>query len=129
MRNSTTVLIVDDDADIREVMKIFLEANGYHVNVAADGLDALEQLRAGPRPELILLDLMMPRLDGEQFLKQFRASRFADIPVVIISGYTLAEKKANELMAACCLMKPVEAEHLLTTVRRFTLHAPKNDVA
>jgi CheY-like chemotaxis protein len=129
MRNSTTVLIVDDDADIRDVMKIFLEADGYHVNVAADGFDALEQLQAGPRPDLILLDLMMPRLDGEQFMKQFRASRFPDIPVVIMSGCTSAENKARELMAACCLMKPVEGEKLLTTVRRFTAHASKNDVA
>src|SRR5947209_11642724 len=117
MRNSTTVLIVDDDADIREVMKIFLESDGYHVSVAADGLDALEQLRTGPRPRLIILDLMMPRLDGEQFLKQLRPSHFADIPIVIMSGCTSAETKARELMAACCLMKLVESEQFSKTVR------------
>jgi two-component system chemotaxis response regulator CheY len=129
MRNTTTVLIVEDDADIREVMKIFLEANGYCVNVAADGLEALEQLRAGLRPELILLDLMMPRLDGEQFLKQFRVSRFGDIPVVIMSGHSAAEKKALEFKAAACLLKPVEGEQLLTTVRLLALSTSKNDVA
>jgi len=129
MTNTTTVLIVDDDADIREVIKIFLEADGYRVSIAADGLDALEQLRAGLRPGLILLDLMMPRLDGEQFLIQFRAGRFADTAVVIMSGHSAAEKKADELKADSCLRKPVEAEELLKTVRRFALSASKIDVA
>jgi CheY-like chemotaxis protein len=129
MRNKTTVLIVEDDADIREVMKIFLEADGYHVNIAADGFDALEQLKAGLPPALILLDLMMPRMDGEQFLKQLRASRFGDIPVVIMSGHSSAERKALELKADYCLLKPVEAEQLLTIVRRFALSVPKNDAA
>jgi two-component system, chemotaxis family, chemotaxis protein CheY len=129
MRHSSTILIVEDDADIREVMKIFLEADGYEVNVAADGLDALEQLKAGLSPDLILLDLMMPRLDGEQFVKQLRASRFANnVPVVLVSGCSSAERKAIELNAAYCLKKPVEAEQLLMTVRRFTL-AQKDDAA
>src|SRR4029077_16674405 len=97
--NSMTILIVEDDADIRELMKIFLEADGYGVNLAADGLGAFEELNAGLRPALILLDLIMPRMDGEQFLRQLRGSRFANIPVIIISGHSAAEKKAEELNA------------------------------
>jgi len=124
-----TILIVEDDADIRELMKIFLEADGHRVNLAADGLGAFEELNAGPRPELILLDLMMPRMDGEQFLKRLRGSRFADVPVIIMSGHSAAEKKAVELKAACCLMKPVEVDQLLKTVKRFGLSGLKNDVA
>ena len=124
-----TILIVEDDADIRELMKIFLEADGYRVNVATDGLDALEELQRGPRPALILLDLMMPRMDGEQFLKQMRAGRYADIPVVIMSGHPAAEKKAEELNAAFCLLKPVEVDELLKTVRQFALAGLRNDVA
>jgi len=127
--NSMTILIVEDDADIRELIKIFLEADGFSVNLAGDGLDAFEELQAGPRPALILLDLMMPRMDGEQFMKQFRASRFADIPVIIMSGHSAAEKKAEELNAAFCLMKPVEVDELLKTVRQFALSGVKNDVA
>src|SRR5262249_46058242 len=97
--NGMTILIVEDDADIRELIKIFLEADGFRVNLAADGLDAFEELRAGPRPALILLDLMMPRMDGEQFMKQLQGSLFAAIPVIIMSGHSAAEKKAMELNA------------------------------
>ena len=124
-----TILIVEDDSDIRELMKIFLEADGHRVKLAADGLGAFEELNAGPRPQLILLDLMMPRMDGEQFLKQLRGSRFANVPVVIMSGHSAAEKKAAELKAASCLMKPVEVDQLLKTVRLFALPGLKNDVA
>jgi CheY-like chemotaxis protein len=128
-RNTPKILIVEDDADIRDLMKIFLEADGYRVDAAADGIDALEQLHAGARPTVILLDLMMPRMDGEQFLKQLRASEFAKIPVVIISGHWIAPRRARELCADCCLMKPVEFTELLKTVRRFTTARSNRDAA
>jgi|ERR1041385_3039242 len=118
-KDSAPILIIDDDADIRDVMKIILEASGYHVSVAADGLEALEQLQNGAPPVMILLDLMMPRMDGEQFLKQIWGSRFAKIPVVIMSGHLAGQKNASRLGAACCLNKPVEFDELLKTVRRY----------
>jgi CheY-like chemotaxis protein len=124
-----TVLIVDDDADIRELMKIVLESEGYRVNVASDGLDALEQLQSGTRPSLILLDLMMPRMDGEQFLKEIRSTRSSRTPVVIMSGHAAAQRKADELHAVYCLMKPVECSELLKTVKRFLAAVSINDVA
>jgi CheY-like chemotaxis protein len=126
--STTAVMIVDDDVDIRELIKMLLEADGYRVNLAADGVDAFEQLQAGTRPALILLDLMMPRMDGEQFLKQIRGSGFANIPVVIISGHCAVQKKAEELNVVC-LMKPVECAELLKTVRRFARARSKDDVA
>ena len=120
IRNSkTAVLVIDDDADIRELMKILLEADGYQVNVAADGAEALEQLQTGARPALILLDLMMPQMDGEQFLKRIHSGRFAKVPVVILSGHSGGKKKAEQLKAASCLPKPVELDELLKTVHRF----------
>src|SRR5262245_25799643 len=118
MIKTTTILVIDDDADIREMMKIVLEADGYQVNVAADGVEALEQLQGGSRPSLIILDLMMPGLDGEQFVKQIRSGIFADVPIVVLSGHCAAERKAEELNAVC-LMKPVEVDELLKTVERF----------
>jgi len=124
-----TILVVEDDADIRELMKIFLEGDGYQVEVAADGVDAFEKLESGPRPDLILLDLMMPRMDGEQFLKEIRTSRFAKIPVVIISGHCAVRKTARELEAAGFLMKPVEFNELLKTVRRFVPVRSNRDAA
>ena len=119
MTNSTTIMVIDDDADIRELMKMFLEADGYDVSLAKDGLDAIEQLQAGARPALILLDLMLPRMDGEQFLKRMRAGRFGKIPVVVISGHNAAQQKAVEIQAVSCLEKPVELDELLKTVRQF----------
>jgi CheY-like chemotaxis protein len=118
-KDNGTVLIVDDDADIRELMKIILETEGYRVNVAADGVEALQLLRAGAHPALILLDLMMPRMDGEQFLKEMRSTHFSRTPVVIMSGHVASQTKANELHASFCLMKPVECADLLKTVKRF----------
>ena len=118
--NTPSVLIVEDDADIRELLQICLEADGYRVNSAADGLEALQQLQAGKRPALILLDLLTPRMDGEEFLQQMRASPFASIPVVIMSGHNASVKNAHELKSASWLMKRVEFDDLLTTVRRLT---------
>src|SRR5215467_5460683 len=76
------ILVVDDDEDIRELLKIFLEADGYQVRLAADGLEAWQHLENGSGPALILLDLMMPRMDGEQFLRKIRCSNFAGTPVI-----------------------------------------------
>jgi two-component system, chemotaxis family, chemotaxis protein CheY len=119
MGTAKTILIVDDDADIGELIKIFLEEDGYLVEYAADGVDALAKLNAGLQPALILLDLMMPRMDGEQFLKQLTASEFGKIPVVIISGHSAVRKTAREFNVSGFLVKPIEFSELLQTVRRF----------
>jgi CheY-like chemotaxis protein len=128
-KNTAPILIIDDDADIRDVMKVILEASGYCVRVAADGFDALEQLQAGTLPAMILLDLMMPRMDGEQFLKQIRESPFANIPVVIMSGHLAGRKNTSQLGAACYLKKPVEFDELLKTVRQFVPAHSSDEVA
>jgi len=117
-------MIVDDDEDIREVLTLFLEIDGYRVTTASDGLDALEQLKTCERPSLILLDLMMPRMDGERFMETLRAGPLADIPVVIMSGHREAGKKTKELDGNCCLMKPVEFDELMSVVHRFAKHDP-----
>jgi DNA-binding response OmpR family regulator len=120
MTTNKIVLIVDDDADIRELIKILLEAEGYRVNIAADGFDALQQLRSNPPPGLIILDFMMPRLDGEEFVKRIREGRSAHVPILIMSGHSEAQKAAEELQIPY-LMKPVEMEELLKTVRGLAL--------
>lgn len=116
---SDCVLIVDDDQDIRETMQIILRLDGYCVRTAADGADALAQLRSGVRPRLILLDLMMPRLNGFEF----RAEQVADpelcaIPVIALTGAGNADAKAASLGIEG-LKKPVPLDTLLATVRRF----------
>jgi CheY-like chemotaxis protein len=113
------LMVVDDDEDIREVLKLFLEVEGYRVVTAVDGRDALQQLQTREQPSLILLDLMMPGMDGEQFMNVIRRGAFAEIPVVIMSGHREASNKVIELNANCCLMKPVEYDDLMAVVHRF----------
>lgn len=115
------ILLIDDDADIREVFAIILRSQGYEVEEAVDGLDALARLH-GPEdslPSLILLDLMMPRLDGEGFMRALKGDpRLRDIPVWIISGHPEAREKATELGAQGCFLKPIDLDQALAAFRR-----------
>ena len=116
---SELVLIVDDDDDIREALAMVLADEGYRAEVAADGILALEHLRTHDAPDLILLDLMMPRLDGEEVLAQIRSDpRLARVPVVVLSGDVLARERLDRLRAADFMLKPVELDHLLAVVQR-----------
>lgn len=111
------ILVIDDDYDIRDILGLVLESEGHVVFTAGDGVAGLDQLRAGARPSLIILDMMMPRLDGEGFLRGMRSDpNTADIPVVILTGHPAAQRKAAELGAAGCLVKPVELLDLLSTI-------------
>lgn len=82
-----SVLVVDDDEGIRTVMAEILELLGYEVGVAADGQAAIDLLAAGLEPGAILLDMMMPRMDGWTFLSRIRADpKFREVPVVVVSA-------------------------------------------
>lgn len=112
-------LIVDDDEDIREVMELILESRGHEVSTARDGRAALRSLLSGSRPDVILLDMMMPRMDGEAFLGAMRAHpELVDIPVIIISGMQDAQRTAHQLGVAGCLVKPVDLDDLVAAVQR-----------
>jgi len=128
-RTGALILIVDDDEDIREILKVFLEADGHRVNVATDGRDAWKQLLTAECPTLILLDWMMPYMDGEQFLRKLHASRFANIPVMVLSGNEAALEQADVLKADCCLKKPVEFDELLKAINEFVPPQSKRDAA
>ncbi|MET0593204.1 MAG: response regulator, partial [Polyangiaceae bacterium] len=103
-----SVLVVDDDEDIRQTLASLLEAEGYHVNLAVDGGDALRTLADRPLPDVILLDLAMPRVDGREFrIRQRQDARLASIPVIIIS----AERGMTtdpSLVGSHFLRKPVD---------------------
>ena len=116
------VLIVEDDEDIRDVLLQVLELEGYRVVAAANGQEALALLRNGEHPDLILLDLMMPVMDGWQFrAEQQKHSEWSEIPVVILSAHGNAQQKAAGIQAAGYLRKPVELETLLNTVKNNCL--------
>jgi two-component system, OmpR family, response regulator CpxR len=114
------ILVVDDEEMIRDSIVEFLDDNGYEGVAAVDGRDALAKLSAtGPLPCLILLDLMMPVMDGKEFREQQLLNPgFAGIPVVVFSAYRDLAKTAHDLNAVGHLPKPVKLAELLQTVKR-----------
>lgn len=108
-----SILLVEDDEIVRRAIQMVLEWEGYEVNCAGNGQEALDILRSGSRPCLILLDIMMPVLDGEQFrLEQLRDSRFSSIPVIVVSAASFAQA----VSAAHHIHKPFEVQELLDAI-------------
>ena len=117
---SVDVLIVEDSANIREAMSTLLELRGYRVQAAANGEQALALLRHGPLPGIILMDLMMPVMDGWAFLEaKERDSRLAAIPVVINSTVSTFRPLGNGRALVAVLDKPVDMEQLLGVLERY----------
>ena len=118
--SNCVVLIVEDDASLSAVLAETLQDEGYTVACAADGLDAITQLRSGGnRPHVILLDLMMPIMNGETFrAEQQKDPALAGIPVIVISAGGDSAEKAVELDAAGFLPKPLNISDLLNTVEQ-----------
>jgi two-component system chemotaxis response regulator CheY len=118
--STPAIMLVDDDDDIREIIAMVLQGEGYSTVEAPNGADALAILKGGARPPLILLDMMMPVLNGAEFLRCIRADPgLASIPVVVLSGDTAARHAAETLGAVACLPKPVELDTLLEVAHRF----------
>jgi len=112
-----TVLIVEDDASLRETLSMIIEEEGYRTALAANGREALNHLRDAPPPCLILLDLMMPVMTGWEFrTEQRRDPAWAEIPVVLMSA---AANKLNALDATAYFPKPLDLEALLRTIARY----------
>ncbi len=117
-----SILIVDDDADVREMLGQFFAIEGYSVATAGNGQEALDRLREGQLADLILLDLMMPVMDGWQFrVEQQRDPRLAPIPVVVLSAVYNARERAAMLGAVDYMQKPVEFDKLIETAERHRL--------
>jgi CheY-like chemotaxis protein len=115
---SKRILLIDDDFTTRECMSVLLAAEGYRVAVACNGADALARLRGGERPDLILLDLRMPVMDGGTFcLIWHQNPELASIPLVVISALPDAAERATRLGATACLPKPVDTIDLLVRLR------------
>lgn len=123
-----SVLVVDDDHNIRVVIRQALEAHGYTVHSATNGRDALELLKRIDTPDVILLDLMMPFMTGWEFIKeQKRDASIAQIPVVIVSAAEAVE--GTTLPAQGLIKKPFEIDTLIETVDQYWLEQFKTDSA
>lgn len=113
------ILVVDDDADIRHALGLALELEGYEVAFAANGREAWDWLQAGPPPRLILLDLMMPVMNGADFLRLLRDdARLAPLPVVLVSAFGSIAAAVSEAVQGQ-LRKPLDLDDLTGLVGRF----------
>jgi CheY-like chemotaxis protein len=119
------ILIVEDDPDVREMLATLLTTEGFHAVGAEDGLEALHLLRivrhrAPEMPCLILLDLSMPRLGGNEFRRvQLSDPTVSNVPVAVMSGAVDIEQRAQALGAVATVAKPIDYDLLLDIVRRY----------
>jgi two-component system response regulator MprA len=113
------ILVVDDDPGIQELLELALKGEGYRVTVAADGIDALRAIEAH-RPDLIVLDLMMPRMDGLRFSVELKRRDLRDdIPILVLTAATMGRDQANEIEAESYVDKPFNLPHFLNEVARL----------
>ncbi len=121
-----TLLVVEDDEDIRETLVSLLSMEGFHVAGCSNGHEALAWLRASPKPDLILLDLRMPIMDGWQFrVAQKGDPQLASIPAIALSADSTP--KAAAIDAEAYLKKPVDYDTLLDTIDRLLVAREHRD--
>jgi len=120
MRASSPVLVIDDDPGTREALGVALATHGYRAVLAEDGEEGLARLRSDLAPGLILLDIVMPRMDGRGFRsEQLRDPSLAAIPVVIMSAELPINREAAVLGVEGALQKPIDLDDLMTLVARY----------
>jgi CheY-like chemotaxis protein len=119
MTDVLTVLVVDDDSDIRDVVVDLLEGEGYSVVTASDGIAALE---AASQRDLaaILLDMKMPRMDGWEFARCYSATPEPHAPIVVMTAAQDASQRARDIGAAAYVAKPFRLDEMLTAVEAVT---------
>jgi CheY-like chemotaxis protein len=119
------VLIVEDDPEVREMLRELLATEGFYTVAAEDGLEALHLLRtvrhrSPDAPCLVLLDLAMPRLGGNEFRRaQLGDPSVANVPIAVMSGATDLEQRAEAMGAVASLAKPLDVDTLIEVVKRY----------
>ncbi len=116
-----TILVVEDDQDIRNALVEILESEKFEAVTAGNGEEALQYLRKSESlPKLVLLDIMMPVKDGTEFLREQKEDpRIADIPVVVMSADGRGPQRLAEFSPKDYLKKPLDLDNLLTTIHRL----------
>ena len=122
MDQSIRILVVDDEPDIRRICRILLETGGYTVLEAATGAEAVEQVRQHPELDLILMDIMMPNLNGWDTARRIRSMKRSDaerVPVIAMSANAFAEDIINSRISGMDehLTKPLEPARLVNVLK------------
>lgn len=118
-----SILVVEDDADLRALVVMMLSPLGLDIKTAANGAEALTSIR-GSHPDLVLLDMKMPVMDGWRFAEALRETDAAPPPIVVMTAAESPAQRATEIGADGWLAKPFDVEDLLRCVRR---HMPAED--
>ena len=113
-----SVLVIDDDEDLIALEACILEDAGYHVRTARDGCEGLERV-AEQMPGLILLDMRMPRMNGNEFAREFRARYGRACPIVVVTADENARVRAHEVGADASFSKPFDMDELLDAAARL----------
>lgn len=119
---NATIFVVEDDDNIRPLLNFMLTREGYHVLEAADGREASNLISSAPPPNLVLLDIMLPYVDGFQLYKMIRAKpEWNEVPVIMLTAKSQAQDviKALESGVIDYVTKPFQPEVLIARVRRF----------
>jgi two-component system cell cycle sensor histidine kinase/response regulator CckA len=112
-----TILIVEDEIDIATVVEMVLNIEGYQAYVAENGKQAIELLEKIPKPDLVISDLMMPVLDGYDFINSFKASPvYRDVPVIVVSAGPFDETRLPPGSWSFFIRKPFSLESLYSQV-------------
>jgi CheY-like chemotaxis protein len=116
-----SILIIEDDGDIREALLEILTSEGYEVHTATHGQEGLDYLKTAPKPPgLIVLDLMMPVMDGWHFRnQQLQNAALARIPVIVITAEGNATQKAKAMNASAGISKPIDLDEFLKTIKTW----------
>lgn len=118
---AANILVVDDDANVRELLRLHLSAAGYEVHVAADGIEAGYLVLRTPF-DLILCDVNMPHMDGFEFIAALKADpAIPSMPVIFLTTFEEGDQRGKELGVVGYLTKPIRADRLLSLVAR---HVP-----
>jgi CheY-like chemotaxis protein len=123
---SQKILVIEDDDEIRFCVRTLLEFEGLSVDCVGNGLEALAYLAANPLPRLILLDMVMPKMDGWGFAREFYALYGRSAPIVVMTAASDAAKRARDVEAVGFISKPFSVDELRGAIKEHALAFPQD---
>lgn len=115
------ILLVEDEAELREVLVELLQEEGHRVVQAENGKVALEYLRSHPAPDLVLLDFMMPIMDGKKFCEEREKDDVIRlIPVALLTAATISKDTIDKMQVSTVLTKPIEMDTFFKTIKQYS---------